>query len=223
MFSLLTAAIAPALALLTYFYLKADYRRKLHETIIRTFLLGILLVFPVMVLQYAFIEEEIFTKEWQQAIILYGFTEEFFKWFILLIFAYQHGSIARRNDGIVYGVSLSLGFATMENVFYLIAHGIETAVGRALMPVSSHALFGIIMGYYLGSAKLMPTKKRWLLSLSLLLPVALHSSYDYIVFLFDHYVLFGIIPFMLMLWVFAIYKIRLASKLDQQSPRTRGN
>ncbi|MCM2674314.1 hypothetical protein [Alkalicoccobacillus plakortidis] len=45
MFSLLTAAIAPAIGLLTYFYLKTDYRRKLHGTIIRTFLIGILLFF----------------------------------------------------------------------------------------------------------------------------------------------------------------------------------
>ncbi|MDQ0205892.1 glutamic-type intramembrane protease PrsW [Alkalicoccobacillus murimartini] len=223
MFSLLTAAIAPAIGLLTYFYLKTDYRRKLHETIIRTFLIGILLVFPVMVLQYAFIEEEVFSQDWLQALILYGFTEEFFKWFILFIFAYQHGTIVRRNDGIVYGVSLSLGFATMENIFYLIAHGIETAVGRALMPVSSHALFGIIMGYYMSNAKLIPAKKRWYLALSLILPITLHSSYDYIVFLFDHYVLFGIIPFMLMLWAFAIYKIKLARRQDQQSPRIRRN
>ncbi|MBM0064617.1 glutamic-type intramembrane protease PrsW [Alkalicoccobacillus gibsonii] len=223
MFSLLTAAIAPAIGLLTYFYLKTDYRRAIYGTIIRTFLMGFLLVFPVMVLQFAFIEESVFPYEWQQALILYGFTEEFFKWFVLYIFAYQLGTINRRNDGIVYGVSLSLGFATMENILYLIAHGIETAIGRALLPVSSHALFGIIMGYYLSHAKLSPGNKKKFLIYSLWVPVLLHSLYDYIVYLFNHYVFFGLIPFMLMLWAFAIYKLKHARRLDQQSPQIRRN
>lgn len=142
---------------------------------------------------------------------------------MLYIFAYQLGTINRRNDGIVYGVSLSLGFATMENILYLIAHGIETAIGRALLPVSSHALFGIIMGYYLSHAKLSPGNKKKFLIYSLWVPVLLHSLYDYIVYLFDHYVFFGLIPFMLMLWAFAIYKLKHARRLDQQSPQIRRN
>ena len=153
LFAIVTAALAPGMALLSYFYLRNHYSTSTNGLVFRTFLIGVLLVFPVMVLQYAFSIEGYFTEPFTRAFILYAFVEEFFKWFLLWAFAYQHANFSRRYDGIVYGVSLSLGFATVENVFYLIANGLETAFGRALLPVSSHALYGVIMGYYLGRAK----------------------------------------------------------------------
>ena len=63
-------------------------------------------------------------------------------------------------DGIVYGAAVSLGFATVENILYLFANGLESALGRAILPVSSHALFGVIMGYYLGKAKFSEGKEK---------------------------------------------------------------
>src|SRR5690606_27848655 len=78
--------------------------------------------------------------------------EEFFKWFILFIAIYKHADFDEPYDGIVYGTSISLGFATVENILFLTANGIEFAIGRALLPVSSHAIFGVLMGYYLGKA-----------------------------------------------------------------------
>ena len=62
-------------------------------------------------------------------------------------------------DGIVYGAAVSLGFATVENILYLFANGLESALGRAILPVSSHALFGVIMGYYLGKQSFLKERK----------------------------------------------------------------
>ena len=104
--------------------------------------------------------------------------EEFFKWFILFYAIYQHVELDEPFDGIVYGVAVSLGFATVENIFYLIANGIEHAMARALFPVSSHALFGVIMGFYIGKAKFTEGKKAKWVILSLLFPFILHGSYD---------------------------------------------
>ena len=59
----------------------------------------------------------------------------------------------------LYGASVSLGFATVENILYLLSFGIDTAFIRALLPVSSHALFGVVMGYYLGKAKFSQDRK----------------------------------------------------------------
>ena len=49
--------------------------------------------------------------------------EEFFKWFIVYYTAYLHFHFDEPYDGIVYGASVSLGFATTENILYLIANG----------------------------------------------------------------------------------------------------
>ncbi|MDT8860040.1 glutamic-type intramembrane protease PrsW [Alkalihalobacillus sp. MEB130] len=214
MFALVTAAVAPGMALLSYFYLRNHYSTNAVSLVFRTFLIGVLLVFPVMVLQYAFTAEGYLTHPVAKAFILYGFVEEFFKWLLLWLFAYQHATFARRYDGIVYGVSLSLGFATLENVIYLIANGLETAFGRALLPVSSHALYGVIMGYYMGRAKVEVEKRRQHLTMSLLLPILLHGVYDFILLFFGMYFLIGLIPFMFFLWWVALKKVKRAHQLD---------
>lgn len=215
MFAIVTAAMAPGMALLSYFYLRNHYSSYTSAFVFRTFLIGVLLVFPVMVLQYAFIEEGFFKNLLVQTIVLYGVIEEFFKWFLLYFFAYQHADFKRRYDGIVFGVALSLGFASLENVLYLLANGLETAIGRALLPVSSHALFGVLMGYYMGRAKLEREAKARHLTLALIFPILLHSIYDSILLLFDTYFIIGMLPFMLLLWWLALTKVKRAHQLDQ--------
>jgi RsiW-degrading membrane proteinase PrsW (M82 family) len=215
LFAIVTAAMAPAMALLSYFYLRSHYSTTTNALVLRTFLIGALLVFPVMVIQYAFTVEGYFLHPFARAFVLYAFVEEFFKWFLLWAFAYQHVNFARRYDGIVFGVSLSLGFATLENVFYLVANGLETAVGRALLPVSSHALYGVIMGYYLGRAKVEKVNQKKHLFMAMILPVGLHGTYDFILLIFDIYFLIGLIPFMLILWWVALNKVKRANQLDQ--------
>ena len=58
-------------------------------------------------------------------------------------------------DGIVYGVLISLGFATFENYEYVYVYfpdidSYYIAIIRALSAIPMHAMCGIIMGYYLG-------------------------------------------------------------------------
>ncbi|MEH7508941.1 PrsW family glutamic-type intramembrane protease, partial [Priestia megaterium] len=115
-------------------------------------------------------------------------------------------------DGIVYGAAVSLGFATVENILYLFANGLESALGRAFLPVSSHALFGVIMGYYLGKAKFSEGKEKtkWTLY-SVFVPLILHGTYDYILKTMDHWV-FIIIPFMIYLWWLALRKVKKAKQ-----------
>jgi RsiW-degrading membrane proteinase PrsW (M82 family) len=212
MLSILSAAIAPGVALLSYFYLKDKYETEPVMMVLRTFILGALLVFPVMVIQYAVEHEGLFKFPWVHSFLLSGFLEEFLKWFILFYTVYQHVEFNERYDGIVYGASVSLGFATVENIFYLFAFGIHQAFLRALLPVSSHALFGVTMGYYLGKAKFSTRKarKQWIL-LSLILPAVLHGVYDTILTISVHW-FYLMIPFMFFLWWTSLRKVRLANE-----------
>ncbi|GAE91342.1 hypothetical protein JCM21714_290 [Gracilibacillus boraciitolerans JCM 21714] len=59
MFALISVSIAPAFALLSFFYLKDEYELEPIFSIFRTFLYGALLVFPIMFIQYTFNEEGI--------------------------------------------------------------------------------------------------------------------------------------------------------------------
>ncbi|WP_268794072.1 glutamic-type intramembrane protease PrsW [Salimicrobium flavidum] len=207
--AILITAIAPIVALMTYIYLNKKVELEPLHLIVRIFIVGSLLVFPIMFVQYGLEQEGVLEGNQWKPFISAGFFEEFFKWFFFLFIVYKHENFDHHYDGIIYGVSLSLGFATVENIIYLFSNGIEIAFLRAIFPVSSHALFGLIMGFYMGKAKFRTKRKRWNIFLALVLPVLLHGIYGYMVNLPSW--LYNLLPFMILLWVFSIQLIRVAN------------
>ncbi|MFC7370490.1 glutamic-type intramembrane protease PrsW [Fictibacillus iocasae] len=212
MLAVISAAVAPAIALLSFIYLKDKYETEPLSMVVRVYIFGVLLVFPVMVLQYGF-QEELHVSGFVKAFFVSGLLEEFLKWFIVYYSAYMHAEFNEPYDGIVYASALSLGFASLENVFYLSTYGIDEAFWRALLPVSGHALFGVIMGYYLGRGKFASGRRqKYLLLASLLLPALLHGLYNYILIRAEENMYFAIIPFMMFLWWLGLRKVKLANE-----------
>ena len=205
MLSTLGAALAPGIALMSYFYLKDKYETEPLHMVVKSFILGMLIVFPVMLVQYVF-QEEIPFGNFLRSYLLAGFLEESFKWMIIFYTAYRHIEFDEPYDGIVYATAVSLGFATTENFFYLWSHGLSTAFYRAILPVSGHALFGVIMGYYFGKAKfpLDTSKRRYYLLISLIVPIFLHGTYDFILTIGGDSWIWLMIPFMILLWLTAL-------------------
>ncbi|WP_100331436.1 glutamic-type intramembrane protease PrsW [Bacillus xiapuensis] len=219
MLAIFSAGIAPGLALLCYFYLRDSYETEPVLTVARAFIYGALLTFPTMFIQYVLIEEGITFPHMINAFLSAGLLEEFGKWFILFYLIYQHVDFDEPYDGIVYATSVSLGFASSENILYLLAHGVEHAFIRALLPVSGHALFGVVMGFYLGKAKFSREgNEKQLLLLSFFLPFLLHGFFDYILYLETTWIYY-IVPFMLFLWWFALKKVKQAHILTEQHHR----
>ncbi|WP_210365547.1 glutamic-type intramembrane protease PrsW [Bacillus sp. REN3] len=212
MLAIVAAGVAPGLALLSYFYLKDQYDSEPISLVFKTFVFGALLVFPLMFFQYVLAAEGLFQGDFTKAFGTVGLLEEFFKWFILYYTVFQHVSFDEPYDGIVYGASVSLGFASAENILYLIANGLQDAFGRALLPVSSHALFGVIMGYYIGKAKFSAGSRTRRIAYSLFIPVALHGVYDFILMSMEDWVIF-IFPFMVFLWWLGLRKVKMARLL----------
>lgn len=211
MFAIFSAGAAPALALMSFFYLKDRITEPL-PLIIRTFVLGALLVFPIMFIQYAFAAEGITNNSFVQSFFLVAFIEEFFKWFIFMYTIYHHSEFDAHYDGIVYAVAISLGFATVENILYLFTNGIEYAFSRALFPVSSHALFGVIMGFYFGNAKIKNIHNKWSIAAAFFIPFILHGLYNYILKSENKNWIYIIIPFMVALWFFGLRRMKLANQ-----------
>lgn len=81
-----------------------------------------------------------------------GLIEEGVKFLVILTIVYRHREFNEVLDGIIYAVAASLGFATVENLFYVLSGGVGVGVARALLSVPGHAFFGAVMGYYLGIA-----------------------------------------------------------------------
>jgi RsiW-degrading membrane proteinase PrsW (M82 family) len=211
MLAVISAAVAPAIALLSFFYLKDKYETEPLSLVVKVYIFGVLLVFPVMVIQFGF-QEEMSIPLFADAFFVSGALEEFLKWFLVFYGAYLHEEFNEPYDGIVYATALSLGFASLENIFYLYTFGIEEALIRALLPVSGHALFGVIMGFYLGKGKFSSgRKKKIYLSLSLILPIFLHGTFNFLLLSSTKYIFFYMFPFMIFLWWFALRKVKLAN------------
>ena len=209
MLVILSSGAAPGLALLSYFYLKDRFDKESFSAVVRAFIFGLFLVFPLMFLQFILETEHLLAGPFAQAFFSASLLEEFIKWFFLLYLIYPHVAFDEPYDGIVFGSALSLGFATLENILYLVANGLEHALFRALLPVSSHALFGVLMGYYMGKAKFSAKRKKTYICCALFIPFLLHGLYDYIL-LIQRYWIYWILPFIFFLWWFGLRKAKRA-------------
>ncbi|MEK3977788.1 glutamic-type intramembrane protease PrsW [Psychrobacillus sp. FSL K6-2836] len=216
MFILLSVAIAPALALLSYFYLRKEISAEPSRLLLHTFIYGAILTFPILFIQHVFQEEQIFSSSFIHQAIVTSALEEFFKWLVLIVAIYKHVEFDDPYDGILYGASVALGFATVENILYLLNFGMEEAFIRAILPVSSHALFGVLMGYYIGRAKFTTiTKSRYEIVYALIAPLTLHTIYNSILGITGLELLL-MVPFMLFLWLFSLSKVKKAHVLSRK-------
>lgn len=78
MIILLSAAIAPGLALFSYFYLRNQMATEPRRTLLQTFLYGAFLTFPILFLQYVLTEEGVFRYLYLQDVVFSSVVEEFF-------------------------------------------------------------------------------------------------------------------------------------------------
>ncbi|MEK3765203.1 glutamic-type intramembrane protease PrsW [Solibacillus sp. FSL K6-4121] len=210
MFIILSAAIAPGLALLSYFYLRNQMDTEPRRTLFQAFIYGAIITFPVLFLQFVLKEEETFSNPFFINVIFTSSIEELVKWLIILAVILRHVEFDDPYDGILYGAAVSLGFATVENVIFLLSFGLDQAFMRALLPVSSHALFGVVMGYYYGKGKFSSeTIMKKYIALALFAPIGLHIIYNSILLL-EEYFMYAMLPFMLFLWTFALRKVKQA-------------
>jgi len=135
--------------------------------------------------------------------------------------AYDSPTFSEPMDGIIYGVTASLGFATVENIFYVMGFGaISTAIARAFLSVPSHAAYGGIMGYYLGLAKPFSTehnkkRERRLIITGLTIAIMLHGLFDAIAFTTPGIVgLVGLLTIALMSWLILTRLIKKAISIS---------
>ena len=114
-----------------------------------------------------------------------GIPEELCKFLVFMIFIWNDKNFDEYFDGIVYASFISLGFATVENIMYVMPGGIGTGIVRALISVPAHFLFGVILGYFLSLAKFNSDKKGRYIIIGLLIAMAAHGLFDWLLMFSD--------------------------------------
>lgn len=182
---LLFVAVSPGLFLLWFFYHRDKYEREPKKLILKIFAFGALTVFPAIV--FELILERVVNsatagvvKIFLDCFIVVAPIEEILKYFVVRNWAYNRPEFDEIMDGIVYTVAASLGFATLENIFYVMSNGLGVGVIRAFLAVPGHAFYGAIMGYFLGRAKLYRDRESRLITTGVLLAILFHGFYDFL-------------------------------------------
>ena len=173
--------------LIILFFVNSDKFKEPTKEIIKIFFLGILITIPAYILN-TYIGDFLYKNtEVSEGLISSFLTaapvEEGLKLSVLYYFVYKMKEFNEPLDGIVYGVTASLGFATLENIYYvyLLADDFEItsmalAVIRSFSAVPAHAVFGIFLGYFF--MKYSFIKKGDNLFFAFIIPFVLHGCYN---------------------------------------------
>ena len=221
---LLLLAALPVIMILLFVYLK-DKNKEPMALLIMLFLSGflscvlVLVISGIMELFLPFMTGSLATKSFFET-LLYAFigvalVEEFSKWIMTYFIGYNNREFDELYDGIVYAIFVSLGFAFIENILYVIqTSSINTALIRAISAVPSHACDAIFMGYYLSIAKQYAIKgskrlEKKYIRMSVFVPAIIHGIYDFCLMSGYNFFIGIFIIFVIILYVLSIKKLKL--------------
>lgn len=182
-------AIAPGLAICLFIFHRDVYNREPKLNLAVSFMFGVLSIIPAYFIETGF--EGFFDNsiggQAVKAIFLVALTEELCKFAVLRFYSFRQRSFDEPFDGIVYSVMASMGFATLENILYVIGsikegNGYQVALLRMFLAVPAHATFGVLMGYHAGRAKFEKGRSVSLMLLGIFWAVLFHGAYDTFLF-----------------------------------------
>jgi protease PrsW len=194
---LLAIAIAPGLVICLFIYFKDKYNREPLGLMIVSFIMGMLAIIPAVIIQIALtkpVEHIMGEGIYYVAVFSYlivALSEEGSKFLVLRFIPYRRKAFDDPFDGIVYAVVVGMGFATLENIGYVMQHGLGTGLLRMFLSVPAHATFAVLMGYHVGLAKFDPANKKRHLLLAIFWPVFFHGTFDFFLFVGKTWLYFG--------------------------------
>lgn len=186
--TLILSAIAPVVAIMIYIYVKDKYEKEPKRLLLACFLFGGIVSIVITTILYLMIDHVVelnndfsILQQFIRAFFIVALVEEFSKYVVVRYFAQTRKAFNEPYDGIIYAVMVSMGFAAVENIFYVLEGGYQIALLRAFTAVPAHATFGVLMGYYMGKAKFSNRIQYNLTGLAL--AILFHGAYDFFLFI----------------------------------------
>ncbi|WP_266076290.1 PrsW family intramembrane metalloprotease [Haladaptatus caseinilyticus] len=187
-------SVIPALLLAAYIWRVDPTEQEPLPTLVITFLLGVMFAAFAAIINTvgAFVLSGLGIGV--LAIVPFFFlvvgpVEETVKWLAVRFHAYRTPHFQTAVDGAVYGAMAGLGFATIENLTYVVGSvdmsaGVGTAVTVSGVAVTraivgpNHVLWAAISGYYLGLAKIVSSNRGPIIVKGIAIPALLHGFYN---------------------------------------------
>lgn len=196
-FAGLLLAFGPGIIWMWIIYRWDRFQPEPRWLVIRTFLLGSALAVPVVFAELVLTLPAVLSgglsslgdmaglslgNKAYQAFIVAGVTEEIGKFLVVRITVYRNRHFDEPIDGVVYSSAAALGFASAENIGYLIGFGWEVLLLRGFISLLGHITFSVMWGYPLALRKIRGPALTGLVWLGLGAGVASHGLYDFLLF-----------------------------------------
>lgn len=213
--NLLILSLAPVVVIATYIYYRDKYEKEPIRLLLFSLLVGGLTVIPILFIEqflssFSTFFNGLVAAAWK-AFVVAAFSEELFKYLALYLLIWKSPEFNEKFDGIVYATYVSLGFAGVENVLYVMEGGLSTGVMRAITAVPAHAIFGITMGFYFGLAKFYEKDRSRLKIKALAYPILLHGIYDFILFTEIAWLTIVFVGFVVYLYISGLKRLKFLS------------
>jgi RsiW-degrading membrane proteinase PrsW (M82 family) len=152
------------------------------------------------------------------AVLAIGPIEEFAKFlpFVIVVLRFEH--FDEPLDGIIYASFIALGYAAVENLYYLQFLTVPEAIARGFVGPVIHVLFASIWAYWITRAHLARRSSVRAALLGLLLSSGLHGVYDFLVLLQPVAALPAGAGLIAAIW---IWRLRLMRRMQQAANQTR--
>ncbi len=182
-------AFTPGIFWLWFFIRRGAYRPGPRRLLVFTFLLGMASTLPAGIINTVFLDDAVLSEAANLASVVSGMlfvvgpAEEVCKFLAVRLLAYRSAYFDEPGDGLVYGTAASLGFASLENLFYILTFGPVVMVGRAPLSTVAHVVFGSFWGYDLGHQVQAGRRRRWPL-VGIAAGAVVHGVFNVAVFAF---------------------------------------
>ena len=190
----------PAIFLIALFLLRERKKEPL-SIVLSAFALTYIIIIPLDILIYIidpiledyFLNENYPFKDDQKflqhfyafdAFFRAAFLEEFLKFSVFFLFIYKNTHFDELSDGVIYGLTIGLGYAVVENYgylsqFYIFQEEMKYFVMNRWWALLGHVSLGIIMGMFIAKSRILNHSKYILLIASLCVPIFLHGLHNY--------------------------------------------
>jgi RsiW-degrading membrane proteinase PrsW (M82 family) len=218
---LMVLAVAPGIFWLWYFLRRDRLKPEPQHLVRKVFFLGAAAGIVAALIENALlgrlVPEGLFggSAQLATAALTVGLVEEGTKFLAVYLGAYRHAEFNEVFDGLIYAITAAMGFATLENVAYVMSGGLTVGVVRAVLSVPGHAFFAALMGFGMGMGKFAgPGEGRWVLR-GLVLAILAHAVFDAVLFTRTVLALL-VIPLVIVLWRYALAQSHRAQTLDDR-------
>ena len=160
-------AFTPGIFWLWFFIRRSSYRPGPRRLLVYTFLLGMVSTIPAGIINFLFLDDRIaddtanLTSVASGMLFVVGPTEETCKFLAVRLLAYRSPYFDEPADALVYSAAASLGFASLENLFYILQFGPAVMIGRAPLTTAAHVVFGSFWGYAMGEQVRTGRHRAW--------------------------------------------------------------